>query len=293
MNTKKHSFLLISIFILSLILSKTPFVNATTINPISKEITISATIGKPKLSLFGYAPSRSKVMLSGIGVSDTTTATSNGYYEFTNVFLPSPINKKLLVYPEICLTAVDKMGLTTQPTCIPPLPLGDTQYNIGPVILSPTFQLEKGSSNKNDTVKAFGITTPDSRVSIYLAKEREKTPIFSVIKNASAYYIPTYQIQSDKHGYFEFSLPTDSTNIWKLFASTKVLGANSPKSNTLTFRILSSFLLFIKRLMALIALLKPYLIYLVIFIEILIILFLMIKLRRNYPDRHLNHKSNP
>jgi len=288
---KKYSSPLISIFILSLILSKPSFVKATHVSPISKEVTISVSIGKPKLSLFGYAPSNSKVMLSGIGVSDTTTATSNGYFEFKKVFLPSPINKKSLLYPEICLTALDKFGLATQPTCIPPLPIGDTQYNIGPVILSPTFQLEKGSTSKDDTVKAFGLTTPDSRVSIYLAKEREKTPIFSIIKDAFAYYIPTYQIQSDEHGYFEFSLPTDSANTWKLFASTKVLGANSPKSNTLTFRILSSFMLFIKTLIALIALLKPYLIYLVIFLEILIILFLIIKLRRNSSHKHLNFKS--
>jgi len=53
-----------------------------------REVVVSASIGEPKLTLFGYGPVGSQVTLNGIGILEVTAANDIGYFEFNNVFLP-------------------------------------------------------------------------------------------------------------------------------------------------------------------------------------------------------------
>lgn len=227
-------------------------------------VTFSTTIGEPKLTIFGWAPAQSQVKLDGLAVADTTTAAADGSFLISRVYLPPSS-----LYPEICLQAHDAIGRTTQPTCLPRLETGHYNYTVGPVLLSPTLSLEKGEIIKGEAVAASGKTTPNTEVDIFLAR---------------TYSLPKYQIKSDKGGNFEFNLPTEAVDEWRVFAGAGILGSNSPKSHTLTFRIHPPFYSFWEIIKYILELLSPYLIYIIIFIEVLILTFLLLK-RHGHPLR--------
>ncbi len=171
------------------------------------------------------------------------------------------------LYPEICLQAQDSQSRTTQPTCIPALPVGQYYYQVGPVLLSPTLSLEKGEVIKGEQAAAYGKTTPLTQVDIYLAKEKS-------------------DIESDRNGDFEFNLPTQDTDQWLVFAGANIQGAASPKSNTLTFNIHSGIYRLWIFLQSLLAVIRPHLLYFVILIEALI-LVLLLKRHRHSLRQHL------
>ena len=234
-----------------------------------------------KFIIYGYAPSLSKVNLTGIGVSERSLSDTSGYFEFRRLTFPTILSH--LVgnwYPELCLHAVDDAFRQTYPVCIAPLPLSSNSRNIGPIILPPTLSVSKGSVSKNEQLQASGKTTPDSEVEVYLARATTPRNVFTIIKEALAYYVPTYRTTSDDQGNFEFNLPNDSPNTWRIFAASKVLGASSAKSNTLTFNILSSYSSIITFILYLFRLLRPYLIHIVIFFQVLIVILLLCRLRK-------------
>ncbi len=101
-------------------------------------VTISVSLGEPILKLWGYGAPGCRIELSGNGVSDFTYSASDGYFEFSKVYLPTPTDN---LYPELCLTEIDQTGQATPPTCIPALPSSEFNYNVGPVILPPTLSL--------------------------------------------------------------------------------------------------------------------------------------------------------
>jgi hypothetical protein len=203
------------------------------------QVTISASIGEPVLRLWGYGPSNSRVELGGNGVADFTYARVDGYFEFSRTYLPSPAN---LLYPELCLTGIDLVNRTTPPTCIPPLLANGFSYDIGPVILPPTISLDTGTTAPATQTGASGITIPNSEVIIVLAEGSDnESPInFSIVKPILAYYIPDYTVKSDSRGYFSFNMPNAIPDNWRVFAiTTYSQGATSPKSNTLTLKVIS------------------------------------------------------
>lgn len=205
----------------------------------SAQVTISATLGEPILKLWGYGPSSSRVELGGFGVSDFTYAAFDGYFEFSKAYLPTPTG---LLYPELCLTGIDLENRATPPTCIPALPVSLYSYDIGPVILPPTLSLEAGSSTMDNQTAATGSTLPNSEVKIVLAEGEDGGFLtnFSLVSTAKAYYIPNYTIRSDSRGNFSFNMPNITPNKWRVFAiTTYSQGATSPKSNTLTYKIIS------------------------------------------------------
>ncbi|MFC1710369.1 hypothetical protein ACFL0F_01775 [Patescibacteria group bacterium] len=284
---------LILVLLCSLAFSKPSISKAETL-PLSQEVTVSASIGEPRLRLWGYAPSNTNVSLNGIGISDVTVAAKDGYFEFNKVFLPIPSlseEDKAFVYPEICLQAMDAPNITTQPTCIPPLPFGDYDYDIGPVVLSPTFIIEKGSLYEKEQVKASGKTTPNTEVNMYLAREESGSSFFTIVKETFAYNIPTYQITSDENGYYEFNLPSDSTDKWRVFATSKVLENNSPKSNTISYNVLPQYLSLLTFFSYLFSLIKPYLLFILVLLQIAIILLLFYYIK--YRDRKKKHVHRP
>jgi len=244
--------------------SKRRLILGTTTSLTSPDTTVSTAIGERRLTIFGWAPALSQIKLDGVAVYDSVTAASDGSFLISGIYLPL-----VALYPEICLQAQDSIGRTTQPTCLPRLKAGKYNYTVGPVLLSPTLSLEKGEIIKGDLVAASGQTTPKTQVDIFLAR---------------AYSIPKYQIKSDATGNFGFNLPTETVDKWRVFAGAEIFGAASAKSNTLTFQVhplIYSLWLMLKRLFEL---LRPYLIYLVILIEVVILAHLLLK-RHRHPLR--------
>lgn len=238
------------------------------------EITVSATVGEPKLTLYGYSSPQALVQLSGRQIAEQVISGSNGYFFFDRVFLPRPTPN----YPELCLTAIDSQSRSTFPTCLPALPVGPFDITVGPVLLSPTLSLSKGSFRPGEQVRATGTTIPNTEVVIFLANNTSRQKLWSLIRPAEAFFLPKYQIKSDQSGHFEFNLPHQyPNNSWRVFASAQYQNSATPKSNTLTFRVLNwlSWLwLMILRL------LKPYCWLITILTEVIIITLILFYRRR-------------
>ncbi|KKQ48445.1 MAG: hypothetical protein US68_C0032G0006 [Candidatus Shapirobacteria bacterium GW2011_GWE1_38_10] len=206
-----------------------------------EEITVSATIGTTtSMIIYGYAPSLSKVQLTGNGISEERSAAANGYFSFDNIGTTSTAS----VYPELCLRAyIGK--LSTQPTCIPSLPRVNHIYEIGPVILSPIISVEQNIFVLGTQVVLNGTTIPNSKVNIYLAERRIN---LALVSRVLAYQIPIYEVTSNNLGNFQFNLPSNSTAKWKVYAATTYLSSASPKSNTLNFTVESNISYYLKKI---------------------------------------------
>ena len=241
-------------------------------NPLPYTITVTATIGEPKLTLFGWTSPFALVELRGSQVYAETTANIQGYFYFDRVFLPQTANS-----PELCLSAIDTQDRTSFPTCLPPLPMGLYHIRIGPVLLAPTLSLEKGNFLAGQQVAARGETIPNTEVTIFLANETKGAA--SLISPAYAFSLPQYQIISDETGHFEFNLPAGRGGVtppatWRVFASADYLDSPTPKSNTLAFKILFWWQCLWERLIIFLSNLKPYWWAVIILVEIVIIIFL-------------------
>ena len=166
------------------------------------------------------------------------------------------------------------------------MPLGPFEISIGPILLPPTLSLSKGNFLPNEQAIAQGLTIPNSEVNIFLANNLTPSLRFSFIPSVYAYFIPRYQIKADANGHFEFNLPAGPPAggaSWRVFATATHLGLPSPKSNTLTFRILGWWewlLAQIKLILGLIVgLAKPYWWQIIIFLEIGILLVVKRKMQ--------------
>jgi len=264
---------------------------------VSYEISISATIGEPKLTVFGWASPQALVELKGQRVSELAIADETGYFYFDRVFLPPPKPN----YPEICLSVIDRSSrISSFPTCLPPLPPKLGEIRVGPVLLPPTLSLEEGEFLPGEQVKATGATFPKSKVKIFLANENfpsngKKTvslkpyipkSLYSYIPKTAPVYafsLPQYEIQSDEQGNFEFNLPASYPQNWKVYATAEFQGSPSPKSTSLSFKVLNWWEWFWRKikniLLAAFFFLKPRWWLLVIGGEILLILLLWRKRR--------------
>jgi hypothetical protein len=250
------------------------------------QVTISASLGEPLLKLWGYGAPNSRIELTGNGVFEFTYTSSAGYFEFAKAYLPSPSLD--LFYPELCLTEIDALGRATPPTCIPALPATNLSYDIGPVILPPTISL--------DASNASGMTIPDSDVKIVLAEGEGAVGSieFDIVRTAKAYYIPNYTIRSDSRGYFSFNVPNTTPANWRVFAITNYAeGATSPKSNTLTFSIVSPFLTTILSIWKFILSLLTLPIFIILEIVLILLVLAVIFLRKNKRKKVYLNSSVP
>jgi hypothetical protein len=252
-------------------------------------VTISVSLGEPVLKLWGYGAPSQRVELTGDRVADFTYTRSDGYFEFLKTYLPQTSN---LFYPELCLTGIDLTGRSTPPTCIPPLPVASSSYDIGPVILPPTLSLDAGVIDISNQAGASGVTIPNSDIKIVLAEDRGSPDLsaFSIVRLARAYYIPSYTIRSDSGGNFSFNMPAGSPKTWRVFAITEYSqGATSPKSNTLKFDVQSPVVTAIislwKFILSLLTLPVFIILEIVVILLILAVLFLKKKKRNKvYPN---------
>jgi hypothetical protein len=288
-----------AIFLAIFLLNDVPNVSAQTTHStvITKPlVTISVSLGEPLLKLWGYGQPDSRIEVSGNGVFDFTYSSSDGYFEFTKVYLPSPIDN---LYPELCLIGIDQAGRATPPTCIPPLPVGNFNFDVGPVILPPTLSLETGVTDQSSQAGAHGITIPNSEVKIVMAEGKGTKGIskLNIVKTAFAYFIPDYVVKSDSHGNFSFNAPNTNSSEWRVFAMTNYSqGVYSPKSNTLKLEIVSPINIFLKNLWKFILSLfgLPAMIVLEILIILLIIAAVLLSRRKQTkPDHIYLSNTNP
>ena len=152
-------------------------------------------------------------------------------------------------------------------------------------------------------VKASGATFPKSKVKIFLANEtfhlrgeksasrRTGLPAAGgeehlggeFVKAVYAFSLPQYEIQSDEQGNFEFNLPASYPQNWKVYAAAEFQGSPSPKSTSLSFKVLNWWEWFWRKIkiffLGIFALLRPHWWILVIGGEILLILLLWRKKR--------------
>lgn len=281
------------VFSFSFLVFRLP-VHATT-DPVSYIITVSATIGEPKLTLFGYSSPSSKVELRGNRVYEETITNYQGYFIFDRVFLPMAVHPggetqrhpQGAHYPELCLTAIDTQSRISFPTCLPPLPVGPFDISVGPVLLPPTISLERGSFLPSEQISAQGATIPNSEVTIFLAYGSSGSTI-SLVPPLLASSLPKYQIRADQNGHFEFNLPANWPSSWRTFAAAVFLGSPTPKSNTLTFKVLSWWAWLWEKLrllfFAILGFLKARFWPFIILAEIIIILWLKKKKRSSEAD---------
>ena len=252
-------------------------------NPISYTIKQTATIGESKLTLYGYTGAQARVILSGTAVNDEVKADDSGYFEFQQILLP-----KLSQNPELCLFSVDANNLISFPVCIPPLPLGPFLFEVGPVLLAPTIQIDKGLSEPTEQIKAQGTTIPGAIININLANNLTTTTGFNLIKPAFAYALPEYQATADSQGRFEFNLPVEQSQ-WQIYATAQFKGSPTPKSNSLMFQVLSPLQNYYQEAVSwlgrLLTILSPDHWLLIILLEILLILLLV------WYSRHLRQNE--
>ncbi len=199
---------------------------------IEKEAQISAYIGNGTFSVFGYAPSGSQVVLSGIGIYDEIKASKNGYFEFNDQFLP--INPAY----EPCLTAKDKLGRITSPVCIPPIPT-DYEVNIGPVLLPPTISLNQPDYFVGDEITLSGQSVPNTEIRLLMFVDKK----VSIIPQAHAYSIPEIKAQTDVKGNYSITLPASRKEKYRVFSKFKKDQDFSPTSNTLRVKVLPYWML--------------------------------------------------
>jgi len=272
-----------------------PFPSFALENTSEIQITVWTTIGEPKLTVFGWASPQALVELKGQRVSELAIADSEGYFYFDRIFLPPPKPN----YPEVCLSVVDRASrISSFPTCLPPLPPKLGEIRVGPVLLPPTLSLEQGEFLPGQQVKANGATFPNSKVKIFLANKTfhlrgEKSASRRIgvptvgggkhlggefVKTVYAHFLPQYEIQSDAQGNFEFNLPASYPQKWKVYATAEFQGSPSPKSTSLSFKVLSWWEWFWRKtkniLLAIFSFLRPHWWWLIIAGEILLILIL-------------------
>jgi hypothetical protein len=244
-------------------------------------VTISVSLGEPILKLWGYGAPNQRIEITGDRVTDFTYTRSDGYFEFLKTYLPQTSS---LFYPELCLTGIDLMGRSTPPTCIPPLPVNSLSYDIGPVIIPPTISLEAGVIDASGQAGASGVTIPNSDIKIVLAEDRGSPDlsVFSIVRPARAYYIPSYTVKSDPLGNFSFNMPAGTPKTWRVFAITEYSqGATSPKSNTLKFEVQSPVLTAIRSLWKLILSLLTLPVFIILEIVVILLILTAIFLKKN------------
>lgn len=277
-------FFAVSVFAIQTNWEKSASAQTQSIQP--EDVTVSVGIGTPILQLYGYtSPFADVGLLAYPGVTTRTFSSETGYFEFNGVFIVPQTR-------EICLWAIDREKRTTNPVCIPSPGINFTQGKIGPVILPPSVSVESGSFLANQTVAATGESLPDRtiRVSFFRGNPTLLTKLTTVIPQALAVALPTYTIQTDKNGYYSFNLPSGTANTFRIFTQTNFNNSPSPKSNTLTFRVLTLFewiilqlLLFLKFLLDLLG--KLPLLETIIILQLIILFSLIYWQKRR--EKHL------
>jgi hypothetical protein len=190
-----------------------------------------------ELIIYGYGPANSSFYLMGIGVYEATKSDNRGYFKFDNLMLPTILSYAAdLLFPELCIQAVDDNNLVTQPSCIAGMPLNISVQEVGPILVSPTITIGKNIYYQDEFIESSGKTIPNTKVVISIIRQ-DKSFIPKLIGEISAYGLPSYEVSSDENGDYSFNLPSNTLDNWKVFASAEYQNNKSPASNVLNFRV--------------------------------------------------------
>ncbi|RJR24644.1 hypothetical protein C4578_02525 [Candidatus Microgenomates bacterium] len=221
----------------------------------SDPVNVSGLVGAGYMieSITGWSSPFSEVNLSSPNLIRKTVADESGFFAF--YLIPAPEN-----LGEICLVAQDVNQLPSYPVCLSKIERREN-IKIENILLPPTLFLEGGQIIAGKTVKASGMTFPDTTVDVYLFTERKASLsalIRQVVKSlfakpANAFGLPVYRVKSNKNGYFEFSLPASYPSLNRIFVASSLTKesfeeSHSPKSFTLAFEtigFLKSIFLFL------------------------------------------------
>lgn len=271
MNTIKcwGSYVVI-VFLVSLFFS--PPVQADNITINAPQVIVSASIGEPRLTIFGYTSPGAKVTLEGQGIFDETYAEKNGFFIFKNRF--APLSRR-----EICLIAHDDEGGSSQPACLPPLP-PQKNVTIGPLVLSPIVRMNKLGFNVHDFAVIQGFTVPNTDVRVKFFT----SDINRALTNGIA--LPDIYTQSDTDGSFSINIPTYLGQSIRFYAQTTFNNFNSGKSTTLTVDILPLWRRIISMVMAMLSTTRQLLLFLIIIVELIFLIwFLFVRRKKKYHSK--------
>ena len=232
----------------------------------------SVSIGEFRFSLYGYTSPKAQVIFEGLGIFDQTTANDKGYFQFNNRF--SPFSSR-----EACLSSTDQFGRLSSPVCLPPFPV-NYSVSIGPVIMPPTLSLDKQDYFMGDEVVLSGQTIPDSEVNLSMFGEDKDSrgllaDFHGLIRPVEAFSFPQLNIVSDSKGNFSINLPSESPEKFRLFAQTNFKKSISSSSVKLSLDILPVWMIIVKFFLFLFSLLKPRLLEILIFAEIIYIVYVI------------------
>ncbi len=191
-----------------------------------RAVSVSASVGEARVTIFGYTSKQNKVEISNPYVYATTFSDEKGYFTFDRILIPKKST-------DLCLTVIDKYEQQSTPVCLPPPPASNYHTNIGPILLPPTLSLSKDKINPHQTIMSLGQAIPQSTVEIHLFKNKDNAPLAP--KEVQAYSLPVLTLQADAEGNFSFNIPTVYQTNFRLFANNIYLEAASPKSNTLVY----------------------------------------------------------
>ena len=227
------------------------------------QVSISASIGDNRITIFGYTSPHSRVELSSPRVFAVTYSDDTGYWLFDKVLLPkNPL--------DLCLNSTDENGRYTAPVCIPAPPPTNYHTDTGPILLPPTISLDRDQINPYETVVTSGQSIPNSQVYLLFFKVNDSGLSFP--RQIFAYSLPPLLAATDSQGNFSVNLPTAYNSDYRLYASSRFKDNYSPKSNTLIYILPSLFILFLQK--------YPFLAYLLpLFFFSLMTLFYLLHLR--------------
>jgi len=210
---------------------------------IAFESQVSARIGEKMLNLSGYTSPFAQVTLYlDDQVPQKTIANSLGFFIFADIFLPQNP-------PIPCLVAVDTDDLATPPLCLARLP-ANADSNVENILLPPTISVGQEKIPEGNTIAARGATFPNSKVRMFLFRKEKPRQLFPFNFKFLAFAMegPPLEVKSDDRGYFEFNLPSTYPTTYRIFLGSERQDNPSPKSNTLTFYVLSFWEHFWERL---------------------------------------------
>ncbi|MDD3532069.1 MAG: hypothetical protein PHR64_00700 [Candidatus Shapirobacteria bacterium] len=256
---------------------------------------ISAIVGYSQIDIEGYTSPEASVQLTssqGNLGQHHTRANKEGLFRFAGIVLPESPG-------ELWLQATDKQGLTSPPVAIPEPPIN--LRKIENIVLPPTLAHNNGVFKKDSKSLAYGQATPNSQVEVYFFKIPNISWLKKLFltspfapKNAQAQQdelFPSLKekfiLKTDKGGYFSFQLPSQTSQAFRYYAGSVFANNYSPKSNILSFRVLSLIEAFYQQILVFADKVSASILIIIkdltfwIFLEI-IILILLVKRRRAY-----------
>lgn len=189
---------------------------------------------KVDIRVFGYTAPYTIVQATSVRVFAQVSSDKTGYF----LIDPLPVSVEA---KELCLTTIDSQKRSGFPLCIQ-LPEIDKPTEIGPLLLSPTISLSANSfiQSASEQSSAEGVTLPNAEVEIaFFESGSQKSAKNILIPQVEAKTIAKITTKTDKSGSFSINLPTNKPIAFRLFARSFYEKAPTPKSQTLTYSVIS------------------------------------------------------